>query len=141
MSDREALVRGSQAGSLLEAIRTASSADRSERTKLASDLVALHNEGAIDLLKAFVALKREEVNGRDFFLLRHIFEEALPDLEAPVPELIRTVVHLYQEAGNDLMAGSILSAIEGFYSKSPDRPRAARSRGATILRADNRAIS
>ncbi len=122
MSDREAFVRGYQAGHLLEAVRSAFSANRSERTKLASHLVALHNEGAIDLLETFGALTREEL---DFFPLRRIFEEALPDLKAPVPELIRTVVHLYREAGRDLAAGKILSAIEGFYSKSPDRPRAA----------------
>ena len=125
MSDREALVRGYQAGCLLEVIQSAISADDRERTKLVSDLVTLHNESVIDLLEAFGALTREADDGPEFFMLRHIFEEALPDLEAPVPKLIRTVVHLYQEAGSDLAAGTILSAIEGFYSKSADRPRAA----------------
>jgi len=124
MSDREDLVRGYQAGGLLEAIRSALSADRSERTKLASDLAALHNEGAIDLLATFGALTREAGGERDFFRLRHVFEEALPELEAPVPKLIGTVLHLYQQAGN-FAAGTILSAIRDFFAKSPDRPRAA----------------
>lgn len=125
MSDRETLVRAYQAGHLLEAIQAALSPDRSERTKLASALASLHNEGHVDLIDAFGALTGESASGPDFFLLRHVLEELLPELEAPVPKVTRCVLHLYRGAGTDLASGTILDAFQDFCARRADRPRAA----------------
>ena len=125
MSDRDALVRAHSAGRLLEAIGAAISPDRSEREKLASDLRGLHNEGTIDLVRAFSGLRESSDAGSDFFLLRHVLEEVLPDLEAPVPETARCVLSLYREAGTDMAAGMILEAFREFCSRRVERVRAA----------------
>jgi hypothetical protein len=123
MDDRETLAGAYRAGHLLEAIQAALSPDRSERTKLASDLASLHNEGLVDLIEAFGGLK--SASGPDFFLLRHVFEELLPELEAPASKLIRCLLHLYREAGDDLAAGTILDAFRDFCAKRADRSQAA----------------
>ncbi|HEX3556797.1 MAG TPA: hypothetical protein VIA62_26540 [Thermoanaerobaculia bacterium] len=125
MSDRETLVGAYQAGQLPEAIQAAISPDRSERAKLASVLASLHNEGRIDLFNVFGALTNKSAPSRDFFLLRHVFEELLPELEAPVAKLIRCVLHLYREAGIDLAAGTVLEAFRDFCARQADRPKAA----------------
>jgi hypothetical protein len=125
MSDRETLIRASQSGHLLDAIRAALSPDRNERMKLASDLASLHNEGLVDLIDAFGALTGKSESGRGFFLLLHVFEEFLPKLEASVPKLIRCVLHLYREAHANMAAGTILDAFQKFCSRRADRSRAA----------------
>lgn len=125
MLDKETLIRGYQSGRLLETIEGELSTDGAERTELASVLAALHNDGSIDLLAAFGGLQREGDNGPDFFSLRHVFEESVPNLKSPVLDVMRTVLHLYQEAGNDLAAGTILTAIRDFFSRSPELPQAA----------------
>lgn len=125
MSDRETLLRAYQAGHLLEAIQAALCPDRSERKKLASTLALLHNEGHIDIIDTFGALTRESAPGRGFFLLRHVLEELLPELEAPVPKLIRCVLHLYREADTDLLTGSILDAVQDFFARRAGRPKVA----------------
>jgi hypothetical protein len=121
MSDRETLVRAYQAGHLLEAIQAALSLDESERTELVSSLASLHNEGHVDLIDAFGALTGKSTSGPDFFLLRHVFEELLPELEVPVPKLTRCVLHLYREAGT----ATILDAFQEFCARRADRPKAA----------------
>lgn len=125
MSDRETLVCAYQAGHLLEEIQAALFPDESERTKLASALASLHNEGHIDLIDAFGTLAGKSASGPEFFLLRHVFEEVLPELDAPVPKLTRCVLHLYREAGTDLAAGTILDAFRDFCARRADRPKAA----------------
>lgn len=125
MSNRKTLVRAYQVGHLLEAVQAALSPDRDERARLASDLAALHNEGQIDLIVAFGALTKSSASGLDFFLLRQVFEELLPQIEAPIPELIRCVLHLYREAGVDGAAGTILDAFQEYCASRAERPQAA----------------
>jgi hypothetical protein len=120
MSDRETLVAAYQAGQLPEAIQAALSPDRTERTKLASVLASLHNEGRIDLLDVFGALTSKSAPGRDFFLVQRVFEELLPELEAPVAKIIRCVLHLYREAGELAAEG-----FRGFCARQADRSKAA----------------
>src|SRR6185312_5098170 len=121
MSDREKLVGAYQAGQLPEAIQAAISPDRSERTKLASVLASLHNEGRIDLVEVFGALTRESATDHDSFRLRRVFEELLPELVAPVAKLIRCVLHLYCEVGFD----DVAEAFRDFCARQVDRPKIA----------------
>ena len=125
MVDRDTLVHAYRAGHLLETIQATLSLDESEQTKLASDLASLHNEGRVDLIDAFAGLTGESTPGPDFFFLRQVLEELLPELEAPVPKVCRCVLHLYREAGADGGAGTILNAFRDFCAKRADRSQAA----------------
>lgn len=122
---REALLDGATAGDFLTAVSDALSSDREERDDLARELASLHNEGLVDVVAEFGVLKKSLSEGSDFFLARHIFEQALPHLNAPVDAVMRCVVQLCREAGQDLMAGSILSGFIDFCVKDVDRPREA----------------
>lgn len=125
MGDRDALVGAHRTGGLLQAIREAISPDPAERKSLASDLAALHNEGAIDLIAAFSGLPGAAESGPEFFLLRHVFEDVLPEVEAPVGQIAECVQRLYREAGTDMAAGTILDAFRDFCAKRPERVPAA----------------
>lgn len=104
MSKRDDLLRSYEAGNFLEAVYACVLGDCADPNSLALDLVSLHNEGLIDIVGAFKLLSSNSPNGPDFFLTRGVFEEALPDLDAKVPPVLRCVVQLYREAGQDLAA-------------------------------------
>jgi hypothetical protein len=125
MSNRDDLLRGYETGNFLETVYTCSLADRNDRSALALELVALHNEGLIDVVGAFESLENKSSNGPDFFLTRHVFEKALPDLSALVPSVMRCVLRLYRGAGQDLAAGTIFKAFIEFCERDPARPREA----------------
>lgn len=122
---RDVLLKEAKAGYFLNAVSEALSSIREDRDSLAREIASLHNEGLVDVVAEFSALKRNVPDGPDFFLTRHVFEEALPYLNAPVDVVIRCVVQLCREAGQDLMAGSILSGYIDFCVKDVERPREA----------------
>jgi hypothetical protein len=125
VSIRDDLLTSYETGNFLEAVYARLLADRNDHSALALELVALHNEGLIDVVKAFEPLRSKLSNGPDFFLTRHVFEKALPNLDAPVTSVIRCVLQLYREAGQDLAAGTIIEGFIGFCTKEPSRPREA----------------
>jgi hypothetical protein len=118
----DALLAGFKAGNFLETVYACLTADRDERENVAVELAALHNEGLIDVVAAFEDLKNKSVNGPDCFLTRHVFEKALPHLDAEVSSVMRCVLRLHREAGRDLAAGTILDGFIGFCAKDPSRP-------------------
>lgn len=121
---KETLIEAHKQGQFLDAVYQASLAEREERSNVAAELVTLHNFGVIDVVDAFSALGTTG-NGPDFFLTRHIFEEALPDLNAPVITVMKCVLDLCRRAGKDMMAGSIVNSFIEFCAKAPTRPREA----------------
>ena len=123
VSDRsDALVAAFKEGNFLETVYACSRADRDARDGLSLELAALHNEGLIDVVAGFENLKNQS-SGPDFFLTRHIFEKALPHLNAPVPAVMRCVLRLYRDAGQDMAAGTIIEGFVGFSAKVASRPR------------------
>jgi hypothetical protein len=122
---RDALLESFKAGNFLETVYSTSMAARGEREGLALDLAALNNEGLLDIVAAFENLKNEKSQGPDFFLTRHVFKEALPHLDAPVSSVMRCVLHLYREAGNDTAADEIVDGFVDFCAKELSRPREA----------------
>lgn len=122
---RETLLAASGAGTFLETVYAASLAEREERGDLAIEVAALHNEGLVDVVAAFEALKEKSANGPDFFLTRYVFEKALPHLDCPVASVMRCVVRLYKDAGTDMAAGMILSSFIKFCAKDAARPKQA----------------
>lgn len=120
---RDALLRGARTGSFLKEVSEAQSSIREDRDDLAKEIASLHNEGLVDVVTEFFALKKHMPGGPDFFLTRHVFEQALPYINAPVDAVMRCVVQLCREAGQDLMAGSILSGYIDFCVNDIKRPR------------------
>lgn len=118
----DALVEAFKAGHFLETVYGLSRTDRGERDGLSLALATLHNKGLIDVIAGFENLKNQS-SGPNFFLMRHIFEKALPDLNAPVPAVMRCVLRLYRDAGQDLAAGTIIEGFIGFIAKAASRPR------------------
>lgn len=119
---RDAILAGYRAGNFLETVFNCLTPDHEEREKVAHELAGLHNDGTIDVVAAFDALKNNNPNGPDFFLMRHVFEEALPHINADVSSVMRCVLRLRREAGRDLAAGTILEGFIGFCAKDPSRP-------------------
>lgn len=116
---------GAGAGHFLQAVYASLSAAAVECDDLARELAALHNEGLVDVVAAFEDLKNNAPGGPDFFMTRHVFEKALPRLNAPVAPVMRCVLGLCREAGQDSAAGTIFSAYIEFCSLDAARPREA----------------
>lgn len=122
---RDALLTGARAGHLLQAVHASSNATRGECDELVHELAALHNEGLVDVVAAFEGLKSNAPGGPDFFLTRHVFEKVLPHLSAPVAPVMRCVLGLCREAGQDMAAGTIFNGYIGFCTRDVTRPREA----------------
>uniref|UniRef100_Q3ASR3 Uncharacterized protein n=1 Tax=Chlorobium chlorochromatii (strain CaD3) TaxID=340177 RepID=Q3ASR3_CHLCH len=125
MSKREELLQSYENGNFLETVYACSSNDHNDRSSVVFDLVALNNEGLIDVVGAFQSLKNESSNSPDFFLTRHVFEKALPELEASVPAVMHCVLQLYLDAGQDLAASTVINSFFDFCTKKASRPHEA----------------
>lgn len=94
-----------------------------ESSDLAAELVRLHNDGDIDVIAGFRSLQNQPSSGFDFFLTRHIFEKALPHLAAPIEPVMDCVLHLVNEAGQDMAAGRLFAPFIDFCAAEPSRPK------------------
>jgi hypothetical protein len=92
-----------------QAARTAPQSTR----KIAQILASLHNAGEIDLVASVEGLKPSPT-GPDFFLVRRVFEESLPQLSADIRAVLRCVLALWRSAGRDLLAGTIVGSYARF---------------------------
>lgn len=113
------LIEAAKAGEFLSEVYNLAVQQRGEREAVAEELVSLHNHGQIDVVSEFGNLKNSE--GSDFFLTRNIFEAALPKIINPVKPTMDCVLKLVDEAGEDLMAGHILSTFIEFCAADPIR--------------------
>ena len=78
-----------------------------EKKDLTEALVNLHNTSTIDVVAAFSALRHASEHP-DFFLTRHVLEDVLPELNADVLSVMKCVIHLTKEAGQDGVAGMLI---------------------------------
>ncbi len=122
MNLREELLQAHSEGKFLDAVFKCSLGTGDRRAEVSSELAALHNEGLVDIVAAFEALKKDSTSQPDFFLTRHIFETALPQISAATPAVMRCVLHLVREAGQDLAAGTIIESYIRFCERSQTRP-------------------
>ncbi|WP_018993287.1 hypothetical protein [Thioalkalivibrio sp. ALgr1] len=107
-------------GAIEEACRTAAIGGE----HVAHELATLHNDGMIDIVEAFSALRKSEA-GFIFFGVRAVFERALPEIESEVLSVVRCVRHLVHEAGQDFAAGTTIGYFTTFLAKAPLRPKQA----------------
>ena len=115
------LIEASVNGAFLKVLDTLNLESSEERKHLGEVLSKLHNEGNINLLHEFLLLKRNSPEA-DFFLTRHIFEDALPNLQSPLTLVMECVDHLFVEAGDDLAAGTVFTAFMAFCERDNTRP-------------------
>ena len=78
---REKLLKANVDGNFFEFIQGIYYEDRRGEKLLPSLLVELHNEGLLNLVELFSSFKNKTEN-YDFFSVRHVFEEVLPDINA-----------------------------------------------------------
>jgi hypothetical protein len=76
-------------------------------------LIEIHDEKKINIIKLFKSLHSNLGNNINFFLMRGIFEELLPQLDEPVLDVMECVLHLIKEAKKDL---SPLTSFQKFCS-------------------------
>lgn len=122
MNIKDDLIQSYGSGKLLEKIQELVRKNTIDENQIAAQLVELHNKEAIDIVNVFKELKNEKSGKIDFFHLRHIFKNVLPELEAPLLPVMHCVNYLYQAAGHDLAAGAILSSFAEYCSKKTTRP-------------------
>lgn len=91
-----------------------------EKKDLTEALVNLHNTSTIDVVAAFSALRHASEHP-DFFLTRHVLEDVLPELNADVLSVMKCVIHLTKEAGQDGVAGMLIDPYIRFCAKRPSR--------------------
>lgn len=122
MINRDDLILNYNTGNLLETICACLLTDYDDCNILSLELATLHNEGLIDIVEAFKSLKNDPSNSLNFFRIRNVFEKTLPELEAPVSSVMRCILRLYQEAGQDFLAYTIINSFIEFLKKSSLRP-------------------
>lgn len=120
---RDELVESFKRGDLLETVYASFRSDRTDQDDLALELAALHNQGLIDVVAAFAGLKNTSTSGADFFLTRDVFQKVLPHVNAPVAPVMRCVLQLCREAGQDMAAGWIIEGFVAFCAEESSRPR------------------
>lgn len=116
------LLKANVDGNFFEFIQEVYYEDRRGEKLLASILVELHNEGLLNLVELFTGFKNKTDN-HDFFNVRHVFEEVLPNINAPVKKVADCVKHLTLEAGQDMAAYTLLSPFKEFCKKDIDRAK------------------
>jgi hypothetical protein len=111
------LITADKADNLLSEIYDASISALDDRNTVSMVIAELHNEGSIDIVEAFKVLTNTHGSTIDFFLARHVFEEALPLINSQVEPVMECVLHLYRAAGHDMAAGFIFVKFIDFCEK------------------------
>ena len=120
---RDNLLSASKNGNFLEVVdQTYLQQNRDDRHSLGKEIAILHNEGLINAISEFRQLTNE-TKSADFFTTRHVFEHALPELDAPVSSVMDCVKHLVAEAGNDMAAGIIFTPFIKYCEADSNRPK------------------
>lgn len=119
---KEKLLKANVDGNFFEFILEVYYDDRRGERLLPSLLVELHNEGLLNLVEIFASLNNKTEN-HDFFSVRHVFKDVLPDINAPVKDVADCVKHLTLEAGHDMAAYMLLSPFKEFCKKNTDRAK------------------
>lgn len=120
-SDDE-LVEHFQAGTLLEIMDSDRDADEPESQL--NHLVRLHNEGRIALLSALDTPAFEALGGSRFFEIQQVYCKAVPQLQAPVADMMAAVAALVKKGGRDYAAGFPYNAFKQWLDLDPAKARA-----------------
>lgn len=119
---KERLLKANEDGDFFGFIQEVYYEDRKGEKVLPNLLVTLHNDGALNLIELFISFKNNTKN-HNFFLVRHVLEEVLPDINAPVKDVADCVKHLTLEAGQDMAAYMLLPPFKEFCRKDTGRAK------------------
>jgi hypothetical protein len=122
---RNDLIVAFQEGNFLQVLYDKSLSERESGNDLTDELVSMHNDGMLDVIAGFRALRNKSDAGYDFFITRHILEKALPHINAPVQPVMDCVLHLVNQAGQDIAAGTLFDPFIDFCAAEPSRPKEA----------------
>lgn len=120
---RNDLIVAFQEGNFLQAVYDKSLSEHESGNDLTDELVRMHNDGLLDVIEGFKALRNKSDAGYDFFMTRSILEKALPHLNSPVQPVMDCVLHLVSEAGQDMAAGTPFGSFIDFCAAEPSRPK------------------
>lgn len=119
---KEKLIAAFKNGDFLDAVYKSDLAETDEREDLPLEIAALHKDGHINAIAEFAKLDNRQGSGPDFFMMRRVFEKTLPHIDAPMRDVMRCVLHLYQGAGQDMLAGAVFNSYIAYCEKDPARP-------------------
>lgn len=119
---KEKLIAAFKNGDFLDAVYKSDLAETDEREDLPLEIAALHKDGHINVVAEFEKLGNKPGSGPDFFTMRRVFEKTLPHIDAPMRDIMRCVLHLYQGAGQDMLAGAVFNSYIAYCEKDPARP-------------------
>lgn len=117
----EKLLDGCKNGTFLDTVYELYLEDHSEESALNNSLVRMHNKGFLDVISEFKKLGAKD-EGRDFFLLRGVLEGILPEINAPISQVMSCVKHLTLEAGEDMASHTLMRPFRAFCQSDPERP-------------------
>jgi hypothetical protein len=120
---KDKLIQAYKDGIFFEFIHEIYYQDRKGEKLLPNFLADLHNNGKLDLIELFKNFKNTPEK-HDFFSTLQVFEEILPDLNAPVTQVAYCVKHLTLEAGRDMAAYRLLAPLRKFCQKDINRTKA-----------------
>ena len=98
---RQLLIDALQDGEFLKGIYEIKIKDEHIDKELCDVLLELCSDGTVDLAGEFEKMENSTKVDYDFWILRHLFEQLLPHLEARPSKVMDCVVHLISEAGDN----------------------------------------
>ena len=119
---KEKLIAAAQSGNFLDVAYDIYQAEADKRKDLPLEMAALQNGGHINVIAEFAKLVNTPGSGPDFFTMRRVFEKTLPHIDAPMRDVMHCVLHLYQGAGQDMLAGAVFNSYIAYCKKDPARP-------------------
>ena len=120
---RDDLIVAYKKGNFLQVVYDKSLGERGNRDDLVDELVSLHNDGLLDVIAGFRTLQNKSDSKIEFFSARNILEKALPLLDSPVKPVMECVLHLINEAGQDMYAGTPFNTFIDFCAAETSRPK------------------
>lgn len=107
-------------GTFLAVAYELSTSGKEIRLEIPNAFVTLNNSQDINIIGIYSTLKNSP-DYPNFFMLRSLLDKALPELERPVIEVMRCVLHLTKEAGQDMTAGSLFSPYLEYCAQAVER--------------------
>lgn len=119
---REKLLEAYRVGNFLQAALDTTFDEKESSDFVAETLVALHNEGAVDVIEQFMGLYNKQGSGSDFFWKLDLLEKSLPHMNAPTQHVMACVAHLSAETGQNIAANLLSTPFIDFCVADPSRP-------------------
>lgn len=81
-------------------------------------VASLHNNNEINFIEEILNISNKDGN---FFIVKHMFEKILPDLDVPIQQSMECVRFVFQESGYDISAGMVFSSFAEYCEKDENR--------------------